>query len=192
MPSLKKSLRALPLVLVGLLVPALTQGYTLSPFHWDISAVPIYFRFDPGIYNGAFFKAMNKWNAVNKRVQLLIGSPGGVGTDCSSESNAATFRYSVCGAKWGEDVLAITLSEYSGNGTATHGAVIFNSNIKFDLYDGPVRPESVDMNRVALHELGHFLGLNHEMAKSAIMQPRISGLEILTIDDIKGIQARYP
>ena len=191
MRSLNRVLCALVLVLIGLLTPALTQGYTLSPFYWDSSVVRIYFRFDPDTYNGAFFKAMNKWNAVNKRTQLLKGEPAGVGTDCTSDSNAATFRYSVCGTQWGEGVLAVTLSEYK-NGIATHGAVIFNSNIKFDLYTGPLRSDSVDMNRVALHELGHFLGLDHEVTRSAIMQPRISGTEILTNDDTNGIRARYP
>lgn len=174
------------------------MGYTLEPYRWDATSVPIYFRFSPGAYNGAFNSAMQRWNAVNPAVRLNNGShimpQTGVGTICapdSTSSNGATFAFSVCGKAWEEGVLAVTLVSYDGNGIARHGALVFNSRIPYALYNGPVRADSFDFGRVVLHELGHFLGLNHENRLPAIMQPRISNIDNLTTDDREGIKVRY-
>lgn len=193
-PSLKFCRRLAALVLACLAFPAALYAYRLEPYRWSASTLPtvvrIYFRFDPPAYNGAFFKAMKQWNAVNKAVELRPGDLGGVGTVCSPESNSATFDYMVCGTKWDESVLAVTLVNYQGD-SAQHGTVIFNSNLNFEVYTGPARPGVFDMGRVALHELGHFLGLDHETVAQAIMQPRISDIDTLKPDDINGIRARY-
>ena len=181
--------------LVGcLVVSSPLHAYNLEPYKWDSSVVPIYFRFDPGAYNGAFNDAIKKWNAVNHAVVLRSGAESlidGTGTACSDETNSASFGYSVCSKKWQEGVLAVTLISYNANGNAIHGAIIFNSTEKIDLYAGPLRTDSIDFGRVALHELGHFLGLNHEGRVAAIMQPIINNNEILRADDISGIHARY-
>lgn len=170
------------------------MGFTLQPYHWPAKVVPIYFRFDPLTYNGAFNDAMNKWNVVSPNFKMQNGSGSlifATGTYCSPEANSALFAYSVCGAQWGENVLAVTVVKHPGT-EAVHGAVIFNSNQNFTLYNGPVRPNEVDFGRVALHELGHFAGLNHEVNQPAIMHPFVSAQETLTADDIAGIRARYP
>ncbi|GAV81398.1 Peptidase_M10 domain-containing protein/PG_binding_1 domain-containing protein, partial [Cephalotus follicularis] len=54
-------------------------------------------------------------------------------------------------------------------------------------------PDSVDIGTVALHEIGHLLGLDHSSVKEAIMYPSISkGMtKDLANDDIQGIKALY-
>ncbi|KAK1552669.1 hypothetical protein Q3G72_021248 [Acer saccharum] len=54
-------------------------------------------------------------------------------------------------------------------------------------------PHGIDMQTVALHELGHILGLQHSSVKDAIMWPRLpsGNTKGLNDDDIQGINALY-
>jgi hypothetical protein len=78
--------------------------------------------------------------------------------------------------------------------------VVFNSNLDFNSYRGPLR-RSVDggtlydLRRVALHEFGHVLGLDHPdqagQFVAAIMNSRVSNVDDLLRDDIAGARAIY-
>src|SRR5690606_20196633 len=48
-----------------------------------------------------------------------------------------------------------------------------------------------DFRRIALHELGHVLGLDHDDTQTAIMNSRIGNLFSLQQDDINGTDALY-
>ena len=83
------------------------------------------------------------------------------------------------------------LSTYSGELAAV---------INFDNQDTWATKASgfkLDLLEVAVHEIGHALGLNHESAKQAIMNPSIKnrysgvGTAFLLPDDINGIQSLY-
>lgn len=59
---------------------------------------------------------------------------------------------------------------------------------------GPVA-SSYDVETVALHEIGHILGLQHSSVSGAVMFPSISAsttIRALTNDDIEGIRKLYP
>ncbi len=119
-----------------------------------------------------------------------LGSPQGNGDG----RNSADFRSTFCGNSFGNSVLAVTLElAKSGQLGFTEFAktdILFNSNYQWDVYDGP-RRSRIDFRRVALHELGHALGLGHEMSMPAIMAPGISNLYWLQADDIAGANAIY-
>ncbi|KAB1219282.1 Metalloendoproteinase 1 [Morella rubra] len=55
------------------------------------------------------------------------------------------------------------------------------------------KPGAVDLETVALHEIGHLLGLKHSSIKEAIMYPLIDdeATKGLHADDIQGIKALY-
>ncbi|KAK7362040.1 hypothetical protein VNO77_04138 [Canavalia gladiata] len=55
-------------------------------------------------------------------------------------------------------------------------------------------PTAVDLESVAVHEIGHLLGLGHSSVEEAVMFPTISSRKkkvVLDKDDIKGIQFLY-
>ena len=56
---------------------------------------------------------------------------------------------------------------------------------------GAAAANGTDLVTVAAHELGHALGLGHEPATDAIMNPFYNGPRQLSADDVQGIQAIY-
>lgn len=125
--------------------------------------------------------------------------PGGraSGTD---NLNGADFRNTVCGDSFTGGTLAVTIifSRFNVLGSAdiVEADIIFNSNLNYDIYDGPQRPGSAltteyDFRRIALHELGHVIGLGHEDTRPAIMASRIGNLFRLQNDDIEGANTLY-
>lgn len=119
------------------------------------------------------------------------GFPAGEG----DERNGVGFRADVCGNAFNDGVLAITLSSWVttplGFRQLVESDIVFNAAVNWDVYTGPRRSNALDFYRVALHELGHVLGLDHELKLDAIMRSRIGDLRNLTADDIAGVQALY-
>ncbi|MCG8413660.1 MAG: matrixin family metalloprotease [Pseudomonadales bacterium] len=112
--------------------------------------------------------------------------------------SGAGFAETQCGSEFGENVLAITLStltcanvDCTGPAEITETDIIFNDTLQWDIYDGPLQNPVQDFERVALHELGHVLGLDHEFTSSAIMQPFAGDINTLQQDDINGANFIY-
>ena len=111
--------------------------------------------------------------------------------------NGADFASTVCGNAYGGSVLAVTLvyteSNLLGGFDIVEADMVFNSNSRFDIYDGPLVDQSrgVDFGRVALHEMGHVIGLSHEQSSASIMRATIGNLSTLQPDDIEGATTLY-
>lgn len=80
-----------------------------------------------------------------------------------------------------EHVLAVCV-EITGptNGMLQKG-LIFNEDYNWKVFHGPNGDTTFDFHRVAVHELGHFLGLGHNESEASIMAPIVS-------DEIEDIQ----
>lgn len=113
--------------------------------------------------------------------------------------NGAAFHHELCFQgqdsgveEFGERVLAVTIS-YSFTDKPdeiVETDMFFNEAEDWDVYDGNLRT-SFDFRRVAKHEMGHVLGLDHEPTAIALMQPNVSDLYTLQVDDIAGAAALY-
>lgn len=103
--------------------------------------------------------------------------------------NASGFYNDVCGDPFGTDVIAVTLSQSFGS-RYTESDIVFNIGESWRVYDGtPI--SSLDFRRVAVHEFGHLIGLDHEESNSAIMAPFIGGIFNPTADDLNGSRDIY-
>lgn len=150
-------------------------------------------------FNGSATDALILWNQQINLVHLnaiVTGIPGIKGDG----QNTAFFSSNVYGMSFGPGTLAITVFFYDGS-TMKEADNVFNSTIQWDSYRGPLQYNSkkkqyiIDFHRVALHEFGHTLGLDHPddygQVVSAIMNSQISDLDHLVDDDIAGVQSLY-
>lgn len=93
---------------------------------------------------------------------------------------------------YGDRVLAVTItySYTSAPDEIIETDMFFNDAEDWDVYDGALRA-AFDFKRVAKHEMGHVLGLDHEDSVTALMQSIVSDLYTLQPDDIAGAAALY-
>ena len=108
-------------------------------------------------------------------------------------ANGVAFRGTLCsGDAWGSGLLAVTTRRGSGD-TLVETNILFNANLEWDVYDGPWK-DIGDFRRIAVHELGHAIGLDHEDRVPSIMATHIGVGDSLTRptpDDIAGANALY-
>lgn len=146
-------------------------------------------------FNAAAASAAAIWNQYLNRARFVtVNGNAGRGTD-NDRVNQVFFDSTYYGHSFGRDVQAITTNWYD---TATNfrleADVVFNSASQWDSYRGAARA-STDLRRIALHEFGHVLGLDHPdeagQRVTALMNSVVGSLDSLTDDDIAGVQALY-
>ncbi|MGC1481228.1 MAG: matrixin family metalloprotease [Chthoniobacterales bacterium] len=142
--------------------------------------------------------ALAIWNSVIRSSTFSVIRDSNVAISSGNRVNNVYFDDNVDGGGFGGAV-AITLYLTSGS-SITEADVIFNEDLSFNAYRGPLRQASggetlYDIRRVALHEFGHVLGLDHPdvfgQNVKAIMNSRVSDIDNLLADDIAGGQAIY-
>lgn len=145
-------------------------------------------------FNQVALGALESWNTYLVHLQFAGNLASPVPTANDDDENSCFFSSSAFGDSFGEDVLAITLLSYRG-AIFEQSDTIFNTSFTWDSYRGPIRSGVVDLRRVALHEFGHTLGLDHpddhKQTVVAIMNSHIGNLDNLAADDIAGAQSLY-
>ena len=153
-----------------------------------------------GSWNAVVEDAMGIWNANVSVVRLAATRDSTAAVGEGNGINNVILSPTVYGAAWGNRILGITLQRYDTRSSRyTEADVLFNSGVRWDSYRGALRAqggENVnDFRRVALHELGHALGLNHPddagQTVTAVMNARSSDLDTLAADDISGAKSIY-
>ena len=110
--------------------------------------------------------------------------------------NTASFADDDFGEPFGSGVLAVTQTFYSPRTNAiTEADVVFNRARTWNSYRGTLRPGTVDFRRVALHEFGHVIGLDHpddhNQSVTAVMNSHVSSVDTLQNDDVDGAISLY-
>ncbi len=145
-------------------------------------------------FNASAENALLTWNNYMAHLKFSIDRPSSLPPASDDADSSALFSSSVFGKSFGSGVLALTTRSYRDSGV-TEADVVFNSAYTWDSYRGALRPGVIDFHRVALHEFGHVLGLDHPDEHSqnviAIMNSRVSNIETLQTDDIAGARTLY-
>jgi hypothetical protein len=152
-------------------------------------------------YYRSFENALQLWNEQLRDFQFTW-SEDGVPQNGNGMTEAS-MQTSVYSYGFGAGVLAVTFLNYS-NGRMQEADVVFNVNqYTFDSYFG-FKGNGQDFHRIAIHELGHVLGLDHpdqnhpevgyvapRPPPDAVMNSIETKFDVLQDDDIAGGQALY-
>jgi hypothetical protein len=185
---------------------------------WDGAPIPSSAALSDGStdWNAVATAAANAWPGLKNasglgvnNITYLVASGGlGVapGFNANGNYNNVFWGATVYGEAWsaaGGDAVAITLYSYTGN-QRTEADVIFNSSagIQWDSYRGALKAAGNgtavhDFRRIAMHEFGHVLGLDHPdqaypvQTVAAIMNSTESATDSLQADDIAGANSLY-
>jgi len=148
------------------------------------------------VANGAFAT----WNQYLTGVQFAA-SVGSSAVSSGNSVNTVSFGDNVYGQPFGSGVIAITETMYrTSDSTIIENDVVFNTKFSWNSYRGNLRSATgggslLDLRRVALHEFGHVLGLDHPddygQNVVAVMNSHVSNVDALQADDINGVQSIY-
>jgi hypothetical protein len=145
-------------------------------------------------YNAVAEEALNIWNQHLTHMQFAVNR-GSILPAASGDGNTSvTMSNTIYSQEFGNGVLAVTLVSPRDT-TLVEADVIFNRAFDWDSYRGALRQEGEDFRRVALHEFGHVLGLDHpddiKQFVAAIMKSTITNIDTLQNDDIMGAKSIY-
>jgi len=145
--------------------------------------------------------SLNIWNESLNGIVFQPMRDRAIVPGIPSGTNDVLWGDDVYGEPFGEGVLAITMSMYTtSDNTLVESDIVFNKKGNWNSYRGNLQPAAgggtvQDLRRVALHELGHFIGLGHpdEHGETvpAVMNSQISNIDTLQPDDINGAIAIY-
>lgn len=201
-------------LLVGLWEPPVSAAYvrttaaqTGTPAFWRTAEVPL--NILVGCPDGACFETAARtadaaWTAAGAQFTFRVTTATPTARiACAGQSSHIDGRITLfwsadnrCALALGGETLAITHMWIAENGWIGDADIEFNNDdFRWGVYTGPIRTGVPDFQRIALHELGHVLGLDHPddhgQTVPAIMNGRHSNFDRLQPDDIAGIRAIY-
>ena len=135
------------------------------------------------------------WNSYVSRLAFRVVRNSTAATGDNNGVNNIVFSDTIYGRSFGTNTLAVTTVWYRAPATRVEADVLFNTKWSWDSYRGARRSGLIDFRRVAIHEEGHVLGLDHPddygQHVTAIMNAFVSDTDNVTSDDIAGAQALY-
>ena len=154
-------------------------------------------------WTDAVIDAANRWQGPDTSFRFLVRSPSVSVDPCETdEFRTIAFRSTLCGGHGFGTSLAVTYFLINpATGAFVDADTVFDGKRTWVTYPGPLQTNAsgtivYDFHRIAIHELGHMLGLDHPddagQTVTAIMNRRVSDLDTTQPDDLAGIRAIYP
>ena len=140
--------------------------------------------------------ALNIWNQFLVHMKFAVDRNSILPPSADDANTSVQMSSTVYGEKFGTNTLATTLL-IARNNHFIETDVTFNSKWDWDSYRGGFSGGPIDFRRVALHEFGHVVGLDHPDQASpkqtvvAIMNSIVSNIDNLQQDDINGAKSIY-
>lgn len=147
-------------------------------------------------WSAEFSAALGRWNSATDLFNFTTDPAAGAsvpGTCDSGDPNSAFFLATMCGTPFGGSTLAVARTFFYADGFAIHSDIIFNTAFTWGVYDDARigHPGVTDFRRVAVHESGHVLGLDHASHTNSIMYFAIQDLTSPRPDDLNGLISIY-
>ena len=198
---MNRNKRAIAIMLLGVSILAFhgdrAESYLVSGDKWPGSpaSVDVYYSGLSGsnaTFDTAFMEALGLWNGL---AQFSFVPLAGSADPCADPNvtnpdlTGWSFSPTYCGTTFGASTLAVNI-RWAGGGTIVQAGTVFNTAWTWDVHSGS--GANIDFKRVAAHEVGHALGLNHDNTFTALMNTTYSStVEAPQADDIDGIIAIY-
>ena len=188
------------------------RAYNLSGERWKTVPVTLHLQLGPvsgtlidgsASWGAVAEDALGTWNAVLTNFKFNVVRDSTAAQVRGNRINNVFFSSTIYGTAFDSRTLAVTLlSTTSSNGVSNgfyEADVIFNTAKSWNSYRGALRYNGntaiTDLRRVAIHEFGHVLGLDHPddagQSVTAIMNATVSDVDSLAADDIAGGRAIY-
>jgi hypothetical protein len=143
----------------------------------------------PSVWENQILKAAQTWaqqTNINFAVVPDSGAPAGSGNDEQGDPTMGDIRIGGYNFGVGNDTLAQTYMPPPIDNFSVAGDVQFNTGQTWNV------GAQFDLYTVALHELGHSLGMYHSAVLGAVMYPSYTGaVKGLSADDVAGIRSIY-
>jgi len=156
-------------------------------------------------WTDAVIDAASRWHGPDTSFRFLIRSPSVSANPCEiDEFRTIAFRATVCKPNSPSFGSALAVTYFLVNpatGAFVDVDTVFDAKRTWVTYPGPLQTNAsgtivYDFHRIAIHELGHALGLDHPddagQTVTAIMNSRVSDLDTTQPDDLAGVRSIYP
>jgi hypothetical protein len=196
------------LISAGAVVVALVSAVPLTGFYFESKVAwsgPVTMQLQLGPsgqlmdgsadWDQSAVDALELWNRhLRSPVQFKFVRNSTAPIKKNDKNNNVIFGDDIFGEPFPAGTAAVTLLRWNGS-KMSDADVVFNRAYTYDAYRGPNRGSVLDFRRVAVHEFGHVLGLNHPdvagQAVAAIMNSVVSDTEEPQRDDVEGVETIY-